>query len=157
MAITGVVSIAPMNNDMREVVLGCEDFGLGKPLDECGNKKLGRLGEELASLYLESMGMEVLERNWSCSFGEVDIIGEQDGRLVMVEVKLRVVGQGDSDVAPELAVDYRKQNRYRKLALMYLSRQTRFDSIRFDVVGVRLMNEREAQLRHYVGAYEWDD
>ena len=157
MAITGVVGIAPMDNDMQEVVLSCEDFGLGKPLAECGNKQLGRLGEELASLYLESMGMELLERNWSCSFGEVDIIGEQDGRLVMVEVKLRVAAREDFDVAPELAVDYRKQSRYRKLALMYLSRQTRLDSIRFDVVGVKLMSEHEAQLRHYVGAYEWDD
>ncbi len=157
MAITGVVGIAPVEDDMQEVVLSCEDFGLGKPLDECTTKQLGRLGEELASLYLESMGMELLERNWSCSFGEVDIIGEQDERLVMVEVKLRTVSQEDSDVAPELAVDYRKQSRYRKLALMYLSRQARLDSIRFDVVGVKLVSEHEAQLRHYVGAYEWDD
>ena len=157
MAVTGLVHITPVLESMNEVVLDCEDTGLKRPLAECNNKALGRLGEDLASLYLESAGMEILERNWSCSFGEVDIIGEEDETLVLVEVKTRVTSPSDSEIAPELAVDYRKQCRYRKLALIYLAKQSRLRSVRFDVVAVKLVGEKRARLRHYSGAYEWDD
>ena len=157
MAITGLVQITPVVEGMDEVILDCENTGLKKPLAECNNKVLGRLGEELAALYLESTGMEILEQNWSCSFGEVDIIGEEDKTLVLVEVKTRVTDPSNSEIAPELAVDYRKQNRYRKLALIYLAKQSRLESVRFDVVAVKLVGQKRARLRHYTGAYEWDD
>lgn len=157
MAVTGLVRITPVFDDMGEVFLDCEDTGLKKPIADSNNKELGRLGEDLAALYLESMGMELLERNWSCSFGEVDIIGEEDGVLVLVEVKTRMADPSDCEIAPELAVNYRKQSRYRKLALMYLAKQSRLDSVRFDVVAVKIIGEKKARLRYYAGAYEWDD
>ena len=157
MAVTGLVQITPLAEDMDEAILDCEDTGLKKPLAECNNKTLGRLGEDLAALYLESKGMEILEKNWSCSFGEVDVIGEEDQTLILVEVKTRVADSSDTEIAPELAVDYRKQSRYRKLALMYLAKQSRLESVRFDVVAVKLIGEKRARLRHYAGAYEWDD
>lgn len=157
MAVSGLVQIAPVDDEMREVTLHCTCNGLKDPLKDCGRKKLGDYGEDLACLFLESKGLEILERNWRCSYGEVDIIAEADGVLALVEVKTRIADPGDTQISPELAVTYRKQSRYRKLALMYLSKQTKYDTVRFDVVAVKLTGECDARLRHYPCAYEWDE
>ncbi|MEE1159932.1 MAG: YraN family protein [Atopobiaceae bacterium] len=157
MAVSGLVRIVPADDDMREITLHCEHNGLKKPLTQCGKKQLGDYGEDLACLFLESKGLEILERNWRCSYGEVDIIAEADGMLALVEVKTRIADPDDVQINPELAVTFRKQNRYRKLALMYLSRQTKYDTVRFDVVSVKLTGECDARLRHYPSAYEWDE
>lgn len=157
MAVSGLVQIVPLEDDMREVTLHCANNGLNKPLAECSKKQLGNYGEDLACLFLESKGLEILERNWRCSYGEVDIIAEADGVLALVEVKTRLADPEDTQIIPELAVTYRKQSRYRKLALMYLSRQAKYNTVRFDVVSVKLTGECDARLRHYPRAYEWDE
>ncbi len=132
--------------------------GLEKPLSKCSNKELGNYGEGIAARYLQSCGYTIIERNWRCTFGEVDIVAESDsGTAVLVEVKTRVVDPGNTDIVPELAVNYRKRNRYQKLALVYLSTHSRVATVRFDVVSVRLTGENEACVRHYPCAYEWDD
>ena len=50
---------------------------------------LGRRGEELAAGYLESLGMLVVERNWRCTEGEIDIVALDGDSLVIAEVKTR--------------------------------------------------------------------
>lgn len=50
---------------------------------------LGRRGEELAAVYLESLGMLVVERNWRCTEGEIDIVALDGDALVIAEVKTR--------------------------------------------------------------------
>ncbi|MEC5191039.1 MULTISPECIES: YraN family protein [unclassified Arthrobacter] len=50
---------------------------------------LGRRGEELASGYLEAQGMRILDRNWRCPEGEIDIVAVDGGTLVFAEVKTR--------------------------------------------------------------------
>jgi putative endonuclease len=50
---------------------------------------LGRRGEELATAYLESVGMLVVERNWRCPDGEIDIVALDGDALVIAEVKTR--------------------------------------------------------------------
>lgn len=157
MAASGLVGIRPASENVRDVMLRCEDSDLGKPLSECNNKEIGRYGERLASRYLESAGYEIRETNWRSSFGEVDIVIEQDGMAILVEVKTRVVSKDDPNVVPELAVNYRKRNRYQKLALLYLALQTRVDKVRFDVISIKLLSERDARLRHYSRAFEWDN
>lgn len=52
-------------------------------------KKTGERGEEVAAEYLRERGYEVLERNWNCREGELDIVARKDGGLVFVEVKTR--------------------------------------------------------------------
>jgi putative endonuclease len=130
--------------------------GARNPLAESGNKELGRTGEDIAAQYLALNGYDILERNWRCAFGEADIIAEDDGTVVLVEVKTRMSNVAWNEQVPELAVDARKRSRYQKLALMYLSLQTRVDTVRFDVVAINVFDEQTAQLRHLVGAYEWD-
>ena len=53
------------------------------------NTGSGRLGEQLTAEYLEEKGYEIVERNFKCRFGEIDVIAQNDRYLAFVEVKTR--------------------------------------------------------------------
>lgn len=156
MATTNLTSVTPSEESRHDAMVRFVRDGARRPLEESGTKEIGRTGEDIAAQYLALNGYEILERNWRCAFGEADIIAEADGTVVLVEVKTRFSNVAWSDQVPELAVDARKRSRYQKLALMYLSLQTRVDTVRFDVVAINVYDEQTARLRHLVGAYEWD-
>ena len=95
---------------------------------------LGRDGEELAVTHLLGSGMRVLERNWRCRLGEIDIVALDGDCLVVCEVKTRrsLVAGG-----PLEAVTPVKLARLRKLTAAWLAGQNQyFPEIRIDVVGV---------------------
>lgn len=119
---------------------------------EGGAKELGRLGERVARDYLEQRGYEVLCCNYRCRAGEADIVAQDGGETVLVEVKLRRAYVSD-ETFPELAVDARKQARYRGIAACYLAEHPRAGSVRFDVVAVRLVGS-QAYVQHIVGAFD---
>ncbi|MBH0119284.1 YraN family protein [Rhodococcus sp. HM1] len=98
------------------------------------NQQLGARGEDLAAEFLESAGMVVLERNWRCRYGELDLIARDGAVLVFVEVKTRTgLGYG----SPAEAVTPEKADRIRRLAGLWLAEQeTRWRRIRVDVVTV---------------------
>lgn len=77
--------------------------------------------------------------------------------VVLVEVKTRLALHEPEDSMPEIAVGKRKQQRYRKIALMYLALHSEYDSVRFDVVAINIVGESLARLRHLIGAYSWED
>ena len=95
---------------------------------------LGFYGEELAARYLSKNGLVILERNWRCDFGEIDVIARERSDLVICEVKTRrTVAYGD----PIESVTPRKVRRMRGLALRWLDTQSVSPrDIRFDVVGI---------------------
>lgn len=126
---------------------------------EPSSRQVGQIGEDEAARFLEEEGYEILERNWRCCSGEVDLIarGSEEGQAVLVEVKARRMRRADAHVAPELAVGPRKRARYRTMALMYLSLHPELSSVRFDVIGVGLSDTGESKVRHLEGAYGWDD
>lgn len=97
---------------------------------------IGKLGEDLAAQYLVENGYQILNRNYRCSFGEIDIIAQHNKELVFLEVKTRtstVFG------LPQESVTHSKQKRIKKIALQYLSEEgLKGRGIRFDVVGVLL-------------------
>ena len=137
-----------------------DDTGrLKKPIEQYSSAEIGEEGERLAASYLERRGFEVLERNWTCEAGEVDIVAKdvQDNTVVLVEVKTRLALGEDCRIMPELAVDEQKQNRYRKMALLYLATHMDCYSIRFDVIALNIVGERMAKLRHLLGAFSWDE
>jgi putative endonuclease len=99
-------------------------------------KRLGAAGEDLAAAYLKNQGYKILERNYTCPLGEIDLIARQGQTLVIIEVKTRSnwrFGQ------PQEAVHASKQAKLRRLAEYYLKQQRREDaSVRFDVVAITL-------------------
>ncbi len=110
---------------------------------------LGRYGEDLAARHLIAQGIVVLERNWRCDAGEIDIVGRDGPVLVICEVKTRRgVGYG----TPLEAVTPRKVARLRTLAARWLAQSgTHPASVRFDVVGVLQPRAGAAQVQHVRG------
>ncbi|MGW0021257.1 YraN family protein [Rhodococcus sp. NPDC003382] len=110
------------------------------------NQQLGARGEDLAAEFLESAGMVVLERNWRCRYGELDLIARDGAVLVFVEVKTRTgLGYG----SPAEAVTPEKADRMRRLAGLWLAEQeTRWRRIRVDVVTVLVSEPGEAKITH---------
>jgi putative endonuclease len=96
--------------------------------------KLGQSGEQAAAEYLESCGLRILDRNWRCADGEIDIVAVERHALVVCEVKSRT---GTSYGSPLEAVSRTKRSRLRKLAILWLNAHgVRFDQVRIDVVGL---------------------
>ncbi len=120
-------------------------------LDPDNPHDLGILGEELTARYLVDHGYKVVIRNWRSSYGEVDIVAEDAGETVLVEVKARRGGEAE----PEEAVDARKQERYRKMALAYLMRNDDVRRIRCDVCAVSVIRPGMAHMHHILNAFSW--
>ncbi len=98
------------------------------------NAALGGFGEALAAAHYRGSGYAVLERNWRCWAGEIDLLCARGTTLVVCEVKTRT---GTARGHPVEAVTRAKQLRLRRLAALYLQRQERrWAEIRFDVVSV---------------------
>lgn len=99
-----------------------------------GHLSTGRAGEDLAAAYLAEKGFRILERNFRCPRGEIDLVCEQGGVLVFVEVKAR---SGTERGEPGEAVGRDKQARLVKAASLYLSRRRAWERpCRFDLVSV---------------------
>ncbi len=117
--------------------------------------EVGRFGERICCIWLESHGYEVLERNWRCKFGEADIIAAEDGELVFVEVKTRV-SHSTRDLMPEVAVDAEKRRRYMGMAAFYLALHPEMLHVRLDAAGITLAPDGLAHM-HYVKGVWMDD
>lgn len=91
--------------------------------------------EKRAAEYLEKLGYNILERNFYCHFGEIDIIAYDAGCIVFIEVKYR---HYKTSGMPEEAVDYRKQQRIYKSAeyYMYINHKDSVIPCRFDVIAI---------------------
>ena len=97
--------------------------------------EFGKSGEDLAATWYRSNGFDVLDRNWRCSVGEIDLVAVRDHLLVVVEVKTR---RTDAYGVPALAVTPSKQRRLRRLAACWLADHHlgRRVEVRFDVASV---------------------
>ncbi|MFB9329682.1 YraN family protein [Paenibacillus aurantiacus] len=114
----------------------------------------GKLGEEIATRHFMSEGYRILNRNWRCRSGELDLVAEYEGTIVVIEVRTRTSG-GRFGTAAE-SVDYRKQYRVRSLAEVYL-RQNGYAGVpvRFDVAAITLdrFTDEVAEFRHIESAF----
>ena len=112
---------------------------------------LGAYGERLAARYLVELGVQILDRNWRCAQGEIDIVALDDNCLVIVEVKTRrslLFG------SPVEAVTALKAARLRRLAGCWLDDHRclvgSVTDIRIDVIGVLRPPRGPAQIEHLV-------
>ncbi len=103
-------------------------------LELAHNQSLGAWGEDLTTQWYTDNGYVIVQRNWRCSDGEIDIIAMIEKTLVMCEVKTRATADFGS---PALAVGIAKQQRLRKLAGLWLAQNPgNQHAIRFDVAAV---------------------
>jgi putative endonuclease len=110
---------------------------------------LGRHGEQLAAEYLERSGMRILDRNWRCAEGELDIVAAQRRILVACEVKTR---SSERFGTPLEAITRQKQRRLRRLAICWVvAHGVLFDEIRIDAVGVLRASSGEFTVTHVAG------
>lgn len=115
-------------------------------------KELGEKGEKAAQMFMQDRGMEIVDTNWKCSYGEVDIVALDEDTLVFCEVKTR---RTTSAGIPEEAVTLAKQKRYSNIARVYTSRcELKYKEIRFDVMGIYALNESQALLRYARNAFD---
>jgi len=117
-------------------------------------KSLGKAGEELAERYLKRQGYAIVERNYRCPLGEIDLIAIDKRAVVFVEVKTRRV---DTSGAPLESVNGAKQRRLKRVALHYLNRHRLHDrDVQFDVVGISLRSHPPA-VRHVRHAFDFSE
>lgn len=113
------------------------------------NQLVGEYGEGVAAEHLESQGIRVLERNWRCRWGEIDIVALDGDCLVVCEVKTRRSAVcGD----PVEAITRAKLGRLRRLMAVWLAGQEQFfEQVRIDVIAVRAQVRGPAVVEHLRG------
>lgn len=132
--------------------------GMRKALADMTPAEVGREGEVMAAAFLLSNDFEILDTNWRCGGREADIVALDGDEVVLVEVKTRRrPAQSRRDEIPELAVDWRKQEGYRSLALLYMAFHADVRHIRFDVIAINMVVGGGSRIRHLVGAFTWDE
>jgi putative endonuclease len=113
--------------------------------------ELGAHGERIAVAYLTDAGLRLLDRNWRCREGELDLVAREDEAIVFCEVKTR---RGEGFGHPVEAVTPVKQARLRLLAQRWLAAHDEHaPDLRFDVVGVLVRPDRPALVTHLRGAF----
>ena len=113
------------------------------------NKKVGAIGEGAAAQFLTKKGYQILERNLSNKFGEIDIIAQKSGTTIFVEVKAKT---GLNFGTPEEMISPRKLQRIRTMASVYTKGKDL--PCRLDVIAVVLNSDNTVQrLTHYENVY----
>lgn len=116
------------------------------------NKILGNKGEKIAGEYLESHGYKIIQRNFRCMFGEIDIIACKQDVVVFAEVKTRLSMKYGR---PGAAVDGRKQQKIIKTAQWFLrGNKNPGKHFRFDVLEVLRTPAGQSSINHVQGAFE---
>ena len=112
---------------------------------------VGAYGERVAARLLAENGMDLLDRNWRCPDGELDIVARDGDTIVFCEVKTR---RGERYGVPAEAVGPGKVRRLRALAAAWLrAHPDRRGQVRFDVVSVRTRRTGAASVEHVRGAF----
>lgn len=113
------------------------------------NRALGDYGERLAADHLRSLGMVILDRNWTCRFGEIDIVARDGDVLVVCEVKTRTSLSHGSAIE---AVTPRKAATLRRLVSQWLQvHDVSPAGVRIDVVSVWVPRSGGPQVERIAG------
>ncbi len=113
----------------------------------------GTRSEKAASRFLSSLGYRLVEHNFTCDIGEIDIVALDGTTLVFVEV--RSTESSDGQIAAQ-SVDAKKQHRLTRLALYYMQNRRLLDcAARFDVLAISWPAGQAAPaITHYPNAFE---
>jgi len=112
---------------------------------------VGRTGEDVAVQYLLQRGYYILERNYRCRFGEIDLVARDGGTLTFIEVKTR---RSRTFGPAAAAVTYTKQRHLIKASQMYMVQHGKRDDLcRFDVVTID-MDGQESRIELIKDAFQ---
>ena len=100
-------------------------------LIKVNNRELGTYGEKLATNFLRQHGYKILEKNFWCRYGEIDLIAKSNDYISFIEVKL---GSQQSFVPLENKINNYKQKKMKQVAQYYLNFRNFKSDFRFDVV-----------------------
>lgn len=117
-------------------------------------RDLGNKGEDAVCRYIEKYGYRIIERNFVCKKGEIDIIAENNDTIAFIEVKSR---KEDSMVSGAEAVNYTKKMRIIKTAAYYTYKNPLTKQPRFDIAEVILKNNIPSLIRYYKSAFDMTD
>lgn len=117
------------------------------------NKDIGSLGEDISETYLKNLGYRILEKNFRCKCGEIDLIARHKDYICFVEVKTRY---GTNFGIPAESVIFSKQHKIHKTAQVYILLKNINDSnFRFDVMEVLLSHENNGfSVNHIQDAFQ---
>jgi putative endonuclease len=114
-------------------------------------QETGIRGEQVALSFLLGLGYVLVERNWRCRSGEIDLIMMDGDTMVIVEVKAR---RGTSYGLPQEAVGSKKRAKIRRLTQYYLLVANRQEQdLRFDVVAITFAGDQEPLIEHLQGVF----
>ncbi len=122
------------------------------PASGDARRRTGQTGEDIAVAYLRKKGYVILDRNFRCPVGELDIVAQKQQIIVFVEVKTR---RKEKFGPPELAVDARKRGKIEKLAAWYMKGKGKESApVRFDVIAVSIYEGEKPQVNHIENAFQ---
>lgn len=117
------------------------------------NKSVGNDGEKTVIKYLKKHKYKIIDTNYSCKYGEIDIIAESRDYIAFIEVKTRAYGQM---LEPRSAVDKRKQQRIIKTASIFLYTYKNKKLPRFDIAEVIINQKGKKTINYFENAF-WQE
>ncbi len=109
-------------------------------------QNIGDWAERVVAWWLSKKGYKIIKNHYTSRFGEIDLIAEDNGQVVFVEVKFRMGIKGG---LPEEYANFRKRRRMKKAILSYIS-QNLISNFRVDVVGIYTSkNKKSLKIRHH--------
>ena len=116
-------------------------------------KELGAKGERLAASFLRRQGYRILQRNYTCQYGEIDLVARHGNQVVFVEVKTR---SGTGFGGPAEAVTLDKQRQLIRVAENYRTEKSLSGvPCRFDVVSILIEEGRKPEFELYTSAFDF--
>lgn len=113
-------------------------------------RSLGAAGEEAAARWYETAGFSIVDRNWRCERGELDLVAARHDVLTFCEVKTR---RSNAFGAPIEAVTERKARRVRMLAARWLAQHPGHATVRFDVAAVTVQPDGALAVEVFENAF----
>ncbi len=116
-------------------------------------KKIGFEGEKLAAKYLKRKGYKIVQTNYRCKLGEIDIVAEQNKIIVFVEVRTK---HSEKLGLPQYSINTAKRGQISRAALCYIKEKKIVDqTCRFDVIAITFPSDsKEPKFEHIENAFE---
>ena len=112
----------------------------------------GIIGEEIATTIMHQKGYQILENNYRCKIGEIDIIASNNEYLVFIEVKTRTVGK--TIVDPLISITQKKRQKLKNLGMFYVQQKSIYHKQpRFDVITIKLLKDNKHTFQHIENAF----